>query len=237
MIVLGIDTSAVTCSAALCDNGRILAEYSLTQGPTHSQTLLPAIRDILNQVNLTMSQVDGIAVSVGPGSFTGLRIGISTVKGLAFSTGIPCIPVSTLEALAMNAAAFEGALVCPLMDARRGEFYSAWYRIENGRPRALVADRAASGDVIAKELCSYQANEGERILLLGDGAGKFSSLYPDLACFLAPTDLIYQKGSSVALLGTILYQNQKAVEPQALSPRYLRLPQAEREWLKKNNNE
>ena len=228
MTVLGIDTSAVTCAVALYSD-RLLSAFSLTNGPTHSQTLLPAIQSVLREGETAVSQLDAIAISVGPGSFTGLRIGISTVKGLAFSDQIPCVPVSTLEALAVNARSLEGVMVCSLMDARRGEFYNSLFRIENGFPVRLTSDRALPGEEIVKEI------QGESsLLLLGDGAEKFCSMFSDFSPYLATEDMRYQSGESVAILGQKDAMQKKMISCHQLSPAYLRLPQAEREWLEKN---
>ncbi len=228
MTVLGIDTSAVTCSVALYSD-RLLSQFTLTNGPTHSQTLLPAVASVLKEANLSVSDLSAIAVSVGPGSFTGLRIGISTVKGLAFADDIPCVPVSTLEALAVNARQWEGCLVCPLMDARRGEFYNALFRIENGIPVRLTPDRALPGETVLEEI------KGEAsLLLLGDGAEKFVAMFPEFAPALASEDIRFQCGESVAILGQKGANHRTVISCHQLSPAYLRLPQAEREWLEKN---
>ncbi len=228
MTVLGIDTSAVTCSVALYSD-RLLSSFNLTNGPTHSQTLLPAIMDVLKEAKLSVSDLSAIAISAGPGSFTGLRIGISTVKGLAFADQIPCVPVSTLEALAVNARHLEGSLVCPLMDARRGEFYNALFRMEQGVPIRLTPDRALPGETILEQIKGE-----ENLLLLGDGAEKFVSMFPELESYLASEDIRFQNGESVAILGQREANNQNVISCHQLSPAYLRLPQAEREWLEKN---
>jgi len=228
--ILGIDTSARTCTACLYAD-RVLSSYTQTDGPTHSQQLLPAVRQILDEGNCSVAQLDAISVSVGPGSFTGLRIGISAVKGLSFSRRIPCVPVSTLEALATNAADYEGFTVCALMDARRGEFYYGLFSIRNGIAHRLKEDCALSGETIAREIAST-----EKRLILGDGAEKFVFLFSEFAKDLAPLEMRYQKGESVAILGRRLFLEGKWVSCHALSPSYLRLPQAEREWNEKHQS-
>lgn len=229
MKVLGIDTSAVVCSVAVVSDHETLASKTVSEGLTHSETLLPSIKEILRESDTSISSLDGIAVSHGPGSFTGLRIGISAVKGLAISHSIPCIGVSTLEALAMNALDFEGMVICPVMDARRGEFYNGLFRIQDRSLIRLCEDRAVHGEKIAEELAMY-----ESVLILGDGAEKFTQQNPQFAECLAPLDWRYQSGDSVARLGLCLIKSGFSKFCKELSPKYLRLPQAEREWNEKN---
>ncbi len=231
MIVLGIDTSAKTCSVAVLRDGICLFSQLFDGGLTHSQTLLPLIKNALHKSGVTVSQLDLISITSGPGSFTGLRIGISTVKGLAFADRIPCIGVSTLEACAENAVPYEEYTVCTLMDARRGEFYNAFFQIKNGSIVRLTEDRAISGAAITEEL-----KEHSKIILLGDGAEKFSAMFPEFAEFLSPGDIRYQCGYGAALLGVKNYEAGLSTTVEKLSPVYLRLPQAEREWQAKNNN-
>lgn len=228
MIVLGIDTSAVTCTAALYSD-RPLSSFSIKNGTTHSQTLLPGIREIMEKAGVLPEEIDLIAISSGPGSFTGLRIGISTVKGLAIQRDIPCAAVSTLEALALNAREYDSYLVCPLMDARRGEYYNALFHINGGRVERLIPDRAIPGDLVVREL-----DGEEKIIFLGDGAEKFVREHPEFASHLAPEDIRFQSGESVCLAGIKKSKQGQLISCQALSPTYLRLPQAEREWLEKN---
>lgn len=230
MIVLGIDTSALVCTAALIDGEKVLSSFSLGKERTHSETLLPGILELFQKGCLSLADVDVIALACGPGSFTGLRIGLATVKGLAVSRQIPCVPVSTLEALAYRFYGKEEELVlCPVMDARRGEFYNALFSLKNGKIERLCEDRAVSGDVLSKEISEYK-----NVFLLGDGAEKFHALFPESGT-LSPENLRLQSGESVALLGAKEAMNQNTVPCEKLSPRYLRLPQAEREWLAKQS--
>lgn len=231
MKILGIDTTATACSVALYSD-RLLAQESVLHGPTHSQTLLPFVKKVLEDGGCTLGELDLISISAGPGSFTGLRIGISAVKGLAFSDSIPCVGVSTLEALATNARILEGFTVCPVMDARRSEFYNALFRIENGVPIRLTEDRAISGENLAAECASFS-----KLIVLGDGAEKFSAMFPGFLAALAPEDIRYQNGESVCLVGLRDHERGKTVSCNDLSPAYLRLPQAEREWLNKNKSQ
>ena len=231
MKVLGIDTSARTCSVALFQDDACLFSHLIGEGLTHSQTLLPLIQKALLETALSVSDLDLIAITSGPGSFTGLRIGISTVKGLAFSGQVPCVGVSTLEAMAMNALDIPDCVVCSLMDARRGEFYQAFFEIKNGTVTRLTEDRAVPGDLIAKEMKAYK-----NVLLIGDGAEKFSQDYPEFSESLAAPEFRYQCGVGAALLGMKCYKQGIFTNANQLAPVYLRLPQAEREFQAKNKD-
>ncbi len=227
-LVLGIDTSAKTCTAAVYSD-RVLSSFQLTNGPTHSQSLLPAIKDVLSQAKASIRDLSAIAVSVGPGSFTGLRIGIAAVKGLAIADGLPCAAVSTLEALAVNADRFENALICPVMDARRGEYYNALFSIKSGILTRICEDRAIPGKMIAEQIQRF-----ENVLVLGDGAEKFVLENQLPQNLLAPDEIRFQSGESVAKIGAKMLRENQLLFCHELAPRYLRLPQAEREWLEKN---
>ncbi len=229
MTVLGIDTSAVVCSVALLSEGDILCEKTISNGLTHSETLLPLIRDVLSSQNKSLDDLDCIAVSSGPGSFTGLRIGISSVKGLAISLNIPCFAASTLEALAINALSFEGKTVCAVMDARRGEFYNALFKIQEGKPVRMTPDRALPGKEIFNEIAEKD------YIVLGDGAEKFAEQNPKSLPHLAPPEIRRQSGASVAKLALLSDNPTKLITCQTLSPSYIRIPQAEREYLKNKN--
>lgn len=231
MKVLGIDTSAIVCSVALVSQEKTLASRTVSDGLTHSETLLPLIKQVLDLGSVSVEELDGIAITLGPGSFTGLRIGISTVKGLTVSKSVPCIGISTLEALAMNGIEFEDTVICPVMDARRGEFYNALFRVEGHKLVRICGDRAIPGDAIAQELSAY-----DRVLIVGDGAVKFVQMHPAFSDSLACEEIRYQSGESVAVLGRSALADGKCISPAELAPIYLRLPQAEREWKEKNKN-
>ena len=162
MLLLSVDSSAVTASAALTENGNIIKSEFLNAGLTHSETLMPMIDKVMQ--GFDYSKLDAIAISAGPGSFTGVRIGVATVKGLAFVNNTPCIPVSTLEAAAYNFAN-ENAVICAVMDARRMQFYNALFKAENGKIIRLCEDRAIG----LKELLP-QISEYDRVIAVGDGA-------------------------------------------------------------------
>ena len=172
-----------------------------------------------------MADLDAIAVTAGPGSFTGVRIGVATVKGLAFDRNIPCIAVSALEAVAYQFPE-ENAVICVVMDARRGQFYNALFRVENGEVERLCPDRAVDGAALAEELAAY-----DRVIVAGDGAQLFAPLFP--AGEVAPPQRQYVTGHGVALAA----QKQKTMPAAALMPVYLRLSQAERQLkLKKGES-
>ena len=226
-MILGIESSAVSAGCALMDGGRLVAEQFLNTKHTHSQTLLPMVESMLKSAGLTLGDIDLIAVSAGPGSFTGLRIGVAAVKGMAMGAGIRCAGVSTLEAIAHNLSWVE-CTVCALMDARCGQFYNALFRCGGGKLERLCEDRAIRGEELAREL----AASGGRIVLAGDGAELFDRS-TDHAYELAPEPMRFQRGSGVCLAA----QNAEPVDAAALMPRYFRLPQAERERLAREKAE
>ena len=219
-MILSVDSSAVTASVALTDGKKVIKSEFINAGLTHSETLLPMIKRVMGDHKI--SDLDAIAVTAGPGSFTGVRIGVATVKGLAFNDNIPCISVSTLEAIACNFLD-EDCIVCSVMDARRMQFY------KNGKAVRLCDDRAISIDDLKNDLKKY-----EKVIIAGDGA----RLCYDNLCIdniiLAPEDKRYQCGQGVALAA----ENKEKISAAALMPVYLRLSQAERELkLKKNDKE
>ena len=220
-MILGIDSSAITAGCALCEDGRIIAEEFLNTKHTHSQTLLPMVENILKNAEVTLSQIDRIAVTVGPGSFTGLRIGVSAVKGMAMGAGKPVTAVSTLEAIAQNLIGID-CTVCCAMDARCGQVYNALFKSEGGVISRICEDRALRMEELWEELKTLSG----RIVLAGDGAELLHS-FTQQQYELAPMPLRYQRGSGVCFAAEKL----PSIEAAALMPSYLRLPQAERERL------
>lgn len=222
MLILAFESSARPASVALVRDGRILAQSIQVSSLTHSRTLLPMAEDLLKNTGVTLSEIDAIAVAQGPGSFTGIRIGVSTVKGLCWGAEKPCIGVSTLEAMAWHGLAV-GGLVCPVMDARRSQVYNALFRIEGGHPVRLCPDRAVSLEDLSKELRTID----ESVFLLGDGAA-LTKEYLDgqgLPCRIAPDNLVWQDAWGVAMAA----QRKDPFSAADLLPVYLRLSQAERE--------
>lgn len=226
-MILGIDSSAISAGCALVSENKLVAEQFLNTRHTHSETLLPMISGMLKNARVALSDVEKIAVTAGPGSFTGLRIGISTAKGLANAAHKPCTAVSSLEAVAYNFV-FTSGIICVCMDARRSQFYNALFRSENGVITRLCDDRAISAEDLSAEL----ARLPENIILAGDGAELAHKLTEEKYT-LSPPQLRYPRGSGVCYAAI----NAPCISPDALMPRYLRIPQAERERLAKNNSE
>lgn len=224
-MILSVDSSAVTASVALTDGENVINNEFVNAGLTHSETLLPMIKRVLGDTKV--SDLDAIAVTAGPGSFTGVRIGVATVKGLAFEKNIPCISVSTLEAIAYNFAD-ENIIVCAVMDARRMQFYNALFEMKNGKAIRLCDDRAISITDLREDLKKY-----DRVVIAGDGAKLcFDNINLD-NCTLAPNDKMYQNGIGVSRAA----KDKKKISASSLMPVYLRLSQAERELKLKKDKE
>lgn len=223
MLILALESSAKAASVALMEDENLIAQYSQCSGLTHSRTLLPMLEDMLKNTEKKIADVDLIAVAHGPGSFTGIRIGVSTVKGLAWAAQKSCVGVSTLEAMAWHGAS-SGGLICPVMDARRSQVYNALFEIDDdARPKRLTEDRAISLSELAQELRA----DGREPLLVGDGA-KLTYDYltqAGLACRIAPANLVYQSAWGVGMAAL----DKKPGNADDLLPVYLRLSQAERE--------
>lgn len=219
-MILGIDSSAVTAGCALYD-GKIIAEQFLNNGHTHSETMLPMVESMLKNAGVALADVDSIAVTTGPGSFTGLRIGIAAVKGMAVGAKKPCIAVSTLEAIAYNFVGLD-CVVCACMDARCGQVYNALFKAEGGIVSRLCEDRAIRAEELSRELSELDG----KIVFAGDGA-ELMDKFTEHKYELAPYPLRYQRGSGVCLAAA----GKEPVDAAALMPTYLRLPQAERERL------
>lgn len=216
-MLLSIDASAVTASVALTDNDCVIKSEFVNAGLTHSETLLPMVKRVME--GHSFSELDAIAVTAGPGSFTGVRIGIATVKGIAFNDNIPCISVSTLEAIAHNFVD-ENCIVCAVMDARRMQFYNALFKVENGKVQRLCDDRAISIEDLRKELSAL-----DNVVIAGDGARLcFDNINLDNVK-IADDDKIYQNAVGVSLCSN----GKPTVSAKELMPIYLRLSQAERE--------
>lgn len=232
MKILAIETSAGPASCAVWEDHRTLANAAVNTALTHSQTLLPMVSGMLNSAGLTPKDVDAYAVSVGPGSFTGIRIGVSAVKGMAFSDDKPCFGVSTLAAIARNADGlpFDG-VVCASMDARCQQVYTALFECRHGVLSRLSPDAAVSLENLKKQLISVQ----KPIFMVGDGAQLCYNAYRDEipSLILAPPHLRYQQAVGVAREAAELMLSEPALSHRQLRPVYLRLPQAERELRKR----
>ena len=222
-MILSIDSSAVTASAALTDGNRVIKSEFISAGLTHSETLMPMIKRVMQGNDF--ASLDAIAITAGPGSFTGVRIGVASAKGLAFKNNIPCISVSTLEAIAYNFIG-ESCIVCAVMDARRMQFYNALFELKNGQCIRLCEDRAISIDDLREELRAF-----DRVVIAGDGARLcFENLKLENAV-LANEEKLYQNAVSVARAA----ENKKRIPASELLPVYLRQSQAERELSLKLN--
>jgi tRNA threonylcarbamoyladenosine biosynthesis protein TsaB len=234
MKVLAIESSAITASVAIAEENRLICEYTSNYKKTHSQTLMPMIEEITNMVELDLDELDLIAVANGPGSFTGLRIGVATAKGLAHTLDIPIISVSTLDALAYNIG-FTDKLICPLMDARRNQVYTALYRYENNEFNKIQGDIA----VPIEEIISKIKELGKQVIFVGDGISpNLEYIQNNLTkeeYVLAPINNNIQRGASVAALGLIYAKEGKSESYMKCKPVYLRKSQAEREYERKHN--
>jgi len=223
MLILALDSTATVASVALVRDGNTLAQYTVNAGNTHSVTLLPMIEHMLKMTAADLSDIDMFAASVGPGSFTGVRIGTATVKGLAHGKDVPCVGVSTLEALAYNLCG-TGGIICPAMNARRGQVYTAIFEDTDDGVKRLTPDMAISIAELSEMLAGF---EGE-VRFCGDGYSLVSHLSP------YKTEELYrlQSAASVAAVAKKLYdstEDKSVFTPSALNPTYLRKPQAERE--------
>ncbi len=232
MLTLAFETSAKAASVALMEEGKLLGESYQNTGLTHSQTLMVMAEDLLKQCGKTISDLTAVAVAEGPGSFTGVRIGVAAAKGLAWGGQLPCYGVSTLEAMAQSLGIYQGH-VCACMDARRSQVYNALFSVQNGEFARICEDRAIALADLKEELLTLKGP----VFLVGDGSvltyktlsGEVSNLV------LPPEHRMHQRAVGVALLAEEMQQRGETGDGNALSPNYLRLSQAERERLEKMN--
>lgn len=231
MLILGIDTAAAPCCAAVYDTDKqqTLGSVVINNKLTHSVTLMPVVSDLLRNSGITTEDIDLFAVANGPGSFTGLRIGISAVKGMAFAASKPCAAVSTLEAMAYNVAVCDG-IVCAAIDARCNQVYTATFLNDNGTVTRLTEEECLKADELAARLSEYDGD----IILVGDGAQlvKKAADEQGINTRLAPDPLRFQTGYGVCLAA----MNAERITPEQLMPMYLKLPQAQRELMAKNSD-
>lgn len=237
MKILALDSSGLVASAALLEDDRLIAEYTIQYKKTHSQTLLPMLEEIRDMVELDMNTVDAIAVAAGPGSFTGLRIGSATAKGLAFALDKPIVPVPTVEGLAYQMYGTD-ALVCPIMDARRSQVYTGIYEFvyrENKYDMHVIKEQCAlSFDEIAGVLNGLE----RKVVFLGDGVPVFRERMAEVMQVpytLAPAHRNRQSAACIAVLGNLYYAQGKVESGAQHAPVYLRLSQAERERVERED--
>ncbi len=231
MKILALDSSGLVASAALVEDDRLIAEYTIQYKKTHSQTLLPMLEEIRDMVELDLNTVDAIAVAAGPGSFTGLRIGSATAKGLAFALNKPIVPVPTVDGLAWQMYGTD-ALVCPIMDARRSQVYTGIYEFIYQKDRydmnVIVEQYATAFDEVAERLNDL----GRKVIFLGDGVPVFRERMAEVMRVpysLAPAHRSRQSAACIAVLGSLYFAQGKVESGAEHAPVYLRLSQAERE--------
>ena len=226
MRILAIESSSLVASVAIVEDGVTLAEYTANFKMTHSQTLLPMIDSMVSLFGIDLSTIDAIAVSGGPGSFTGLRIGSATAKGLGLALDKPLIHVPTLDGTAYNLYGAKG-LICPIMDARRNQVYTGIYRFEQEFEVVMEQDAMDMGELIEKLTAM-----GERVIFLGDGVPVHEKKIRELMTVpfdLAPAHMNRQRAASVAALGAVYFEEGKIETAAEHGPDYLRKSQAERE--------
>ncbi|MBP5198131.1 MAG: tRNA (adenosine(37)-N6)-threonylcarbamoyltransferase complex dimerization subunit type 1 TsaB [Lachnospiraceae bacterium] len=232
MKILGIDSSGLVASVAVVEGEILLAEYTTDYKKTHSQTLMPMLEAIKNMIDLDMESIDAIAISAGPGSFTGLRIGSATAKGLGLALSKPIVEVPTLEGLAFNLWGTD-KLICPIMDARRNQVYTGIYEFdeyEDDRQHLNIVMPQCAIDI---SLCIEKINNLAReVIFLGDGVDVYREKIEELISvphYYAPASMNRQKASSVATLGELYFEKGIFVDAKDHAPEYLRQSQAERE--------
>ena len=230
MLILAFETTAKAGSVALTENGKLLGEFYQNTGMTHSQTLLTMAQDLLKSCGKAVTDVTAVAVAQGPGSFTGVRIGVAAAKGFAWGAQIPCFGISTLEAMAKTLGVYQG-YVCPCMDARRSQVYNALFYVNHGEIRRVQPDRAIALADLGEELKKLS----EPVFLVGDGSvlcyNTLSDSVPGLV--LPPEHRMHQRACGVALLAEEALAAGQTGDGNALTPNYLRLSQAERERMEK----
>lgn len=229
MKILGLDSSGLVASVAIVEGNDLKGEYTVNYKKTHSQTLLPMLDEVAKMIELDLNSVDAIAVSGGPGSFTGLRIGSATAKGLGLALNKPLIHIPTVDALAYNLVGHRD-LVCPLMDARRNQTYTGLYRFDGNEMEIAEPQCAVGIDEIIEKI----NNIGQPVVFLGDGVAVFESYIREnckVPFTFAPAHMNKQRAGAVAALGELYYEQGKTETAVEHKPDYLRLSQAERERL------
>ena len=232
MLILAFETSAKAASVALLDDKKLLGESYQNTGLTHSQTLMLMAQDLLKSCGFGAKDVTHLAVAAGPGSFTGIRIGVAAAKGFAWGAELPCYGVSTLEAMAAQLGAWQG-YVCPVMDARRSQVYNALFHVECGKCTRIREDRAVSLQDLGAEL----QNLTEPVFLVGDGSNLcYNTLSESVPALVLPAEhRMHQRAAGVALAAREKILRGEPGNAGELTPNYLRLSQAERERMEKEN--
>ena len=230
MLILAFETSAKAASVALLEGNKLLSECYQNTGMTHRQTLMVMAEDMLKACGMTAGHVDAVAVAEGPGSFTGVRIGVAAAKGFAWGREIPCYGVSTLEAIAASLGIWDG-YICPVMDARRSQVYNALFSADCGKLTRIREDRAISLHDLSEDV----KNLDKPIFLVGDGSILcYNTLMEKVpALVLPPEHRMHQRAVGVGLIAAQLIEAGLPGDGAALTPNYLRLSQAERERLER----
>ncbi len=229
MKILNLECSATPASVAIIEDSKVLASSFVNVRLTHSQTLIPMVENALTAAKLKISDIDGFAISNGPGSFTGVRIGISAVKGLAAPKNLPCVAVSTLRAMAENYSDTD-CIVCAVMDARCNQVYNAIFEIKNGNIKRLCEDRALLCDELAEEIKKISQNTDKCVIIVGDGSDIFYPFVEALENVRISSPMRrFQNAVGVGLAAEESFRKGETITAQQLLPFYLRLPQAERE--------
>lgn len=231
MKLLALDSSGLVASVAIVTEDAMLAEYTVNYKKTHSQTLLPMLEEIVKMIDMELSEVDAIAVAAGPGSFTGLRIGSATAKGLGLALNKPIVAVPTLDGLAYNLYGTD-KLICPLMDARRNQVYTGLYHFVGNEFRILKQQVAVTVEDIIEDINKL----GKEVIFLGDGTDAYKAVIEErtkVGFSFAPIHLSRQRAGSIGALGIIAYKNNQIETAAQHEPVYLRVSQAERERAEK----
>lgn len=233
MKILAVDSSGLVASVAVVMDDNLLGEFTMNYKKTHSQTLLPMLDELADMIELDLNTLDAIAVAGGPGSFTGLRIGSATVKGLALALDKPVIQILTVDALAYNLCGHRD-LVCPLMDARRNQTYTGLYQFDGNQMQVIKEQCAVEISAIVAEI----NNIGKPVVFLGDGVAVFRDYIAEhckIGYTFAPAHLNKQRAGAVAALAEEYYKQGKIMDAAEHKPEYLRLSQAERERMEKEH--
>lgn len=231
MKILAVDSSGLVASVAVAEDETLLAEYTMNYKKTHSQTLMPMLQEVKDMIELDLSSIDAIAIAAGPGSFTGLRIGSATVKGLGLALNKPVVEVSTLEGLAYNLCGTTH-LVCPLMDARRNQVYTGIYRFVPQGSQWVMENVQEQCAVDVTEILQICNDLGEPVIFLGDGVPVYAEKIAEICQVpytFAPANMNRQRAASVATLGVVYAKQGRLVTAAEHAPEYLRKSQAERE--------
>lgn len=233
MKILALDSSGLVASVAVVEDDVLIAEYTMNYKKTHSQTLLPMLDSVKQNIELDLESIDAIALAAGPGSFTGLRIGSATAKGLGMALNKPIVPVPTVDGLAYNLYGTD-KLICPLMDARRGQVYTGLYEFTYAKEACKLQTIKTQCAIALDDMIQILNETGQEVIFLGDGVPVYQETIRQkmkAPYVFAPAHMNRQRAGSIAVLGSILYQEGKIQTAAQHAPEYLRLSQAERERM------